>query len=166
MNDWLFQVICRSITATMMIAALAGAGCSQTAPSSPTTSSAATTNTPKQTKSDSQATIEKYMDGFRRGDHEAILSCLTDDVEWDIPGAVHRHGKADFDQEIENDAFVGKPRITITRVIEDRQIVVAEGAVECERKEGGMLHARFCDVFEMQGAKIRKLTSYLMPLSQ
>jgi hypothetical protein len=28
-----------------------------------------------------KATIEGYMDGFNRSDHEQILSCLTDDVE-------------------------------------------------------------------------------------
>jgi ketosteroid isomerase-like protein len=27
------------------------------------------------------------MDGFRRNDHEQILDCLTDDVEWIVPGA-------------------------------------------------------------------------------
>jgi ketosteroid isomerase-like protein len=30
--------------------------------------------------------VERYMDGFRRGDREQILSCLTDDVEWQLPG--------------------------------------------------------------------------------
>ena len=32
-------------------------------------------------------TIEAYMDGFRATDRSMILSCLTDDVEWVIPGA-------------------------------------------------------------------------------
>jgi ketosteroid isomerase-like protein len=31
-------------------------------------------------------TVEKYMEAFRRLDHAAVLSCLTDDVEWLIPG--------------------------------------------------------------------------------
>ena len=30
--------------------------------------------------------IEAYMDGFRTTDRPMILSCLTDDVEWVIPG--------------------------------------------------------------------------------
>jgi hypothetical protein len=34
-------------------------------------------------------TVERYMDGFRRTDRAQILSCLTDDVEWLIPGAFH-----------------------------------------------------------------------------
>ena len=62
--------------------------------------------------------VDKYMDGFRRSDHEQILSCLTDDVEWEIPGAFHVRGKEAFDKEIENEAFVGRPDITVTRLTE------------------------------------------------
>ena len=50
--------------------------------------------------------VERYMEGFRRSDHEQILSCLTDDVEWELPGVFHVHGKEAFDQHIEGDGFV------------------------------------------------------------
>ena len=43
-------------------------------------------------------TVNTYLDGFRRNDHEQILSCLTDDVEWVIPGMFHSRGKAAFDR--------------------------------------------------------------------
>ena len=62
-------------------------------------------------------TVERYMDGFRKSDPEQILSCLTDDVEWEMPGAFHLVGKDAFDKEIQNDAFVGSPAITMTRMI-------------------------------------------------
>ena len=35
-----------------------------------------------------------------------------------------------------------------------------------QRKDGGVLRAVFCDAFEMTGAKIRKLTSYLMEVKE
>jgi uncharacterized protein len=107
-------------------------------------------------------TVQKYMDAFGRTDHAEILSCLTDDVEWVIPGFVHHRGKVAFDGEIENDAFVGKPAITVTRMTEEDDVVVAEGSVRSAKRDGGMLNAVFCDVFEMRDAKIRQLTSYLM----
>jgi hypothetical protein len=47
--------------------------------------------------------VERYIDGFKKSDHAQILSCLTDDVEWIMPGAFHHVGKAAFDGEIEND---------------------------------------------------------------
>jgi ketosteroid isomerase-like protein len=44
---------------------------------------------------------------------------------------------------------------------EENDVVTAEGAVRCARKDGGFLNAVFCDVFAMQDAKIRQLTTYL-----
>jgi len=106
--------------------------------------------------------VDRYMDGFRRTDHEQILSCLTDDVEWEIPGVFHARGKEAFDRQIEDDGFVGSPAITVTRLTEDNGVVVAERSVRTQRKDRTFLHLAFCDVFEMQGGKIRRLISYLM----
>ena len=111
-------------------------------------------------------TVQKYLDAFTRTDHAEILSCLTDDVQWDIPGAFHTTGKDAFDKEIENDAFEGSPTISVTRMTEEHDVVVAEGSVRSARRDGGVLNAVFCDVFEMQDAKIRRLTSYLMELRE
>ena len=113
--------------------------------------------------SQNKRTVNRYMDGFRHGDHAAILDCLTDDVEWLIPGAFHARGKDAFDREIENDAFVGRPQIVVTRLTEEDDVVVAEGKVRTTKKDGEVLHLAFCDVFEMRGGHIRRLTSYLTP---
>lgn len=107
-------------------------------------------------------TVQKYMDAFNRTDHAEILSCLTEDVEWLIPGAFHTKGKREFDGQIEGEAFTGHPTIRVTRLVEEHNIVVAEGNVRAARKDGGTLHAVFCDVFVMRDAKIAHLTSYLM----
>ena len=72
---------------------------------------------------ENKRTVEKYMDGFRKSDHELILSCLTDDIEWEMPGAFHLIGQEAFDKEIENDAFVGSPTITVTRMTEENDVV-------------------------------------------
>jgi uncharacterized protein len=115
---------------------------------------------------DNKKTVELYLEGFRRSDHAVVLSCLADDVEWIIPGMFHIRGKEAFDKEIENDAFTGSPTIVVTRLTEENDVVLAEGTVRAHRKEGGVLHAVFCDVFEMVGAKIKKLTSYLMEVKE
>lgn len=107
-------------------------------------------------------TIERYMEAFRRTDHGAVLACLTEDVEWLIPGAFHTRGLAEFDAQIENEAFVGSPDIRVTRMVEEGGVVVAEGTVRAARRDGGTLSLVFCDVFEMRGGRVRKLTSYLM----
>lgn len=116
--------------------------------------------------SQNKQTVHSYMDAFSTSDHKKILACLTDDVEWVIPGAFHLTGKLAFDKKIENDAFTGSPTITVTRMTEEHNVVVAEGRVRCARKDGGLLYAVFCDVFEMHDAKIRRLTSYLMEVKE
>jgi uncharacterized protein len=114
--------------------------------------------------SPNKATVEKYIDGFNKSDHEQILSCLTDDVEWRMPAAFRLAGKEAFDKEIENDAFTGKPLVKITRMVEENEVVVAEGTVRAAWRHGGTLNAVFCDVFEMENARIKRLTTYLVKL--
>lgn len=63
------------------------------------------------------------------------MSCLTADVEWDIPGAFHVKGKEAFDKHIVDEEFIGSPVITITRLTEAHNVVVAEGSVRTQRTE-------------------------------
>ena len=102
------------------------------------------------------------MDGFNASDHQMILSCLTDDILWDMPGFFHLTGKEAFDKEIENDNFTGRPVIKVIRMVEENNIVVAEGSVQAKFKAGGLLDALFCDVFHMENGKIKQLTTYQM----
>ena len=120
----------------------------------------------KNNMSSQKQIVEKYMDGFRSTDHAKILSCLNDDVIWEMPGFFHHEGKEAFDKEIENPAFEGKPDITIIRMIEEGNIVVAEGTVKSKFKNGQLLDASFCDVFHFDNNKIRRLTGYLMQNKQ
>lgn len=112
--------------------------------------------------SENKKTVEKYMNGFHAADHEMILSCLTDDVSWYMPGFFNHQGKEAFDKEIENENFVGRPVIKICRYVEADDVVIAEGSVQANMKGGGILDAVFCDVFDMQNGKIKKLITYLM----
>ena len=116
--------------------------------------------------SKNKETVEKYMEGFRNSDHSMVLSCLTDDVEWVIPGMFHIIAKEAIDKEIENEAFIGSPAITVTRMTEEGNVVIAEGSVQADRKDGGKLNAVFCDVFEMKDKNITKLTSYFMEVKK
>ena len=105
--------------------------------------------------------VERYIDGFNKSDHEQILDCLTEDVVWDLPGVFHLVGKEAFDGEIENDAFVGSPVVIITRLVEEQDVVVAEGTVRGQKKDGTTFNVAMCDVFEMSETKIKRVVSYL-----
>ena len=111
---------------------------------------------------ENERTVERYLEGFRRSDHAMVLSCLTDDVEWVIPGVFHLRGKEAFDAEIENPAFTGSPVIETTRLVAEGDVVVAEGTVLARRADGSPLSLAFCDVFVFRDGLVRHLTSYLM----
>jgi ketosteroid isomerase-like protein len=109
--------------------------------------------------------VETYIEGFRRVDHAQILSCLTDDVVWELLGYTTVSGKEAFDQEIENEATVGAPKLTIDRLIEEDDAVVAVGSGEVGLRDGGLLTFVFCDVFTFTGDKISRLETYQVNLS-
>ncbi|RPI70827.1 MAG: nuclear transport factor 2 family protein, partial [Ignavibacteriales bacterium] len=81
-------------------------------------------------------TVEAYMIAFEKGDRLKVLSCLADNVVWIIPGVFHLEGKKEFEGEIRNDAFQGDPAITVTRITEENDVVIAEGFVRTQKKSG------------------------------
>jgi len=111
-------------------------------------------------------TVEKYIDGFNKLDHTQILSCLTDDIEWTVFGAFHLKGKEAYDKEIENDNFVGRPVVTITRMIEENNVVMAEATLSVEKKNGGFMRAALSEVFVMEDGLIKERRAYVVELKK
>lgn len=48
------------------------------------------------TRSDAIALLDRYYDAFNRGDNQAMLDCLSDDVAHDINQGARQSGKAVF----------------------------------------------------------------------
>lgn len=107
-------------------------------------------------------TVTKYMESYTNNDDEGVSACLTDDVAWEMPGYFSFTGKAAFLKEKNNEMSTGNTQITVTRLVEENNVVVAEGRVRSEMRTGGWLEGVFCDVFEMKGGKVKKLISYFM----
>jgi ketosteroid isomerase-like protein len=51
-------------------------------------------------------------------------------------------------------------------MVEENDVVIAEGTVRVAWKSGGFLEAVFCDAFEMEDGKIRRLTTYQVNLKE
>ena len=114
------------------------------------------------TMSENKNTIQQFIEGFIISDYEKILSCLTDNIFWEIPGVFQINGKEAFLKEFKHDYFDGSPTIKIISMIEENDMVAAEGFIQSKRKDGGFFNAVFCDVFLMNKGKIRQLTTYLI----
>ena len=103
--------------------------------------------------------VETFMEGYNTGDNAKILSCLTEDVIWEMAGFFNLKGKDQFDKEI-NSGWEGNPIVTISQLVEESNIVVAEVAVKCKLKNGEFMDALFCEVFHFDNGKVKKLTTY------
>jgi ketosteroid isomerase-like protein len=113
-----------------------------------------------------KAVVETYFEGFRHSDHAMVLSCLTEDVTWDLPGFKHLTGKAAFDGEIENPEFTGSPTLEVDRLIEEGATVVALGTGATTHKSGSVMRFAFSDVFTFADDRhIARVESYVVPLT-
>ncbi len=111
-------------------------------------------------------TVERYIDGFNRSDHTQILSCLADDIEWTVFGYFRLHGKEAYDREIENPAFTGSPTVTITRMVEEDDVVMAEMTLEARRATGEPMRAAMSEVFVMRDGAITERRAYIVELRE
>jgi uncharacterized protein len=72
----------------------------------------------------------------------------------------HPAGQAAFDGEIENDAAVGSPTLTLDRLIEEGDTVVAVGSGEMSLKEAGRVAFVFTEVLTFAGDRISRLETF------
>jgi ketosteroid isomerase-like protein len=114
---------------------------------------------------DRLTTLDRYMDGFRHSDHAGILACLTDDVVWDVHGVRTTHGKAEFDDEIENPVFEGSPELTVDRTLESGDVVITTGTGAGHLRGGADFRFVFSDLFTFRGDLIARVESYVVPVT-
>lgn len=110
--------------------------------------------------------IRKINRGFEEDDVEAILSCLADDVRWDVPGHFTAMGKEEFRKQIRNEAFVGAPTITIVNEIAEGDYVAVEGRVESMMKTGILFKAVFHNTYRLENRKVKAMVSYVVPIME
>jgi ketosteroid isomerase-like protein len=109
--------------------------------------------------------VHRYMDGFRRSDHDAILGCLSEDVVWIIHGLRTTHGRAEFDDEIENPAFEGSPELTVDRTIDAGNVVVVTGTGRGRHRDRGRFRFAYSDLFTFRDDLIAQVDSYVVPIA-
>ena len=109
--------------------------------------------------------IETYMASWTT-DRSTALSCLTEDVErveWadGFPDSgVPQRGKAAINQNLGDPETTKKIRTEISRMTEENNVVVAEGTVRVPKKEGGFIALKFCNVFELENGKVKRMDAF------
>ena len=112
-------------------------------------------------------TVNRYLDGFRKNDHQKILSCLTDDIKWTVFGAFQLTGKADYDKAIDGaPEFVDPPTLEVVRMVEQGDVVMAELIGTAKRAAGGEMRMSMAEVFVMRDGKIAERRAWVIVLNE
>jgi ketosteroid isomerase-like protein len=114
--------------------------------------------------SEHKPVVERYFDGFRRGDHAQVLSCLADDVVWTIHGASTIEGKAAVEQELASGAAFGLPVLVLDDLVEQSETVVAIGHGHLEPPDGERTDFVFSEVFRFRRELVRALDTFHIDL--
>lgn len=111
-------------------------------------------------------TVRRYLDGFRTSNREQILSCLTDDIEWTVFGWFHIAGKPAYADHILEDGFVGSPELTIVRLVEQDDVVMAELTGIAQREDGSAMRMSMAEVFVMRDGSIAERRAWVIELKE
>ena len=112
-------------------------------------------------------TVNRYLDGFRKNDHQQILSCLTDDIAWTVFGAFQLTGKEAYDKAIDGaPEFVDPPELHVVRMVEQDDVVMAELSGAARRSEGGEMRMSMAEVFVMREGKIAERRAWVSELKE
>jgi len=112
-------------------------------------------------------TVNTYLDGFRKNDHEQILSCLTDDIRWTVFGAFHLTGKEAYDKAIDGaPEFIDPPELEVVRMVEQGDMVMAELTGTARRAAGGEMRMSMAEVFVMRDGKIAERRAWVIVLKE
>jgi uncharacterized protein len=105
--------------------------------------------------------IARWAECFANQDWKAMLDLFTDDVErWEVGTKKRTHGKVEFEREVLPGPDVVRLGIQVDRTIEEGNVVVAEGLAHISKKGEVTIDVQYCDIFEFEGEKVRRITAY------
>jgi ketosteroid isomerase-like protein len=111
-------------------------------------------------------TVERYLDGFRTGNREQILSCLTDDITWTVFGAYRVAGKDGYAEHITEPGFSRPPELTVVRLVEEGDTVMAELTGDVRSDAGDAMRLAMAEVFVLRDGLICERRAFVIPLRE
>ncbi len=90
-----------------------------------------------------------------------MLDLFTEDIErWEVGAPKRTRGKPEFEKEVLPGPEVQRLGMRVDKMIEEGNVVVAEGTAQVHKKDGTTINIQFCDIFEFESDKIRRITAY------
>ena len=104
----------------------------------------------------------QVIDAFDKSDGETITSHMTDDAEWHFLGSQVYSGKETIRKFFNDHQGVQVTSSIKNHIIADGDTVAVNGEITCTTGEGELCDMYYCDFYEMENFKIKKLTSYIV----
>lgn len=109
--------------------------------------------------------IERWAECFATQNWKGMLDLFTEDIErWEVGSPTRTHGKAEFEKEVLPGPEVARLGMRVDKLVEEGSVVVAEGLAQVFKMDGSKIDIQFCDVFEFEHDKIRRITAYGAPV--
>lgn len=109
--------------------------------------------------------VRKYIDGFNRLDDDQVQSCLGETMRWTLFGHYRLTGKSTDHKQINGPpGCKGPPRITIRRMVEEGDTVMAELLSEVDRIDGGMIRLAMAEIYVFEDGLISERRAFATPL--
>src|SRR5258706_10653848 len=112
--------------------------------------------------------VESIFAALSRGDGEAYLAGLADDLEFTIEGTTKFSGTFRGKQDIVArlltplmNELEGGLAIDVKRIYADGDTVVVQARGRSATKRGGTYNNSYCQIFRVEGGKVKSMVEYL-----
>ena len=117
---------------------------------------------------ENKQTIQSIFAALSRGDGETYLAALADDVEYKIEGTTKFSGTFRGKQQVVERLLTplmaeleGGLAISVDSIYADGDTVVVQARGKSTTKRGKPYNNRYCQVFRVEGAKVKSMVEYL-----
>jgi ketosteroid isomerase-like protein len=112
--------------------------------------------------------LQQFNEAFAKGDINYISQQVTDDIEWNMVGDFSLKGKKAFDDSLQEMKGTETLDMQILNTIINGKFAAVDGTMKIKESSGNIKSFGFCDLYEFNndGNKIRKMTSYIVPVEK
>ncbi|MES2388753.1 MAG: nuclear transport factor 2 family protein [Bacteroidota bacterium] len=111
---------------------------------------------------DNKEIFRQIIDAFEKNDFERVLTFMAEDIEWNFIGDHVISGLENIAKMQTENPDIGNMSTKTFNLISEGNIASANGDVSYTDKEGKLREMHYCDWYELENGKIKKMTSYVI----
>ncbi len=112
-------------------------------------------------------TFEQVLTAFDNNDSARLMELITDDFEWDMVGDQLVKGRENVEKMF-NETEVPYKMVSTTKDIKvfNENTGVCKGVVIMEDKQGNRTEQYYCDLYEFEEGKLKRMTTFTAPVKK